>query len=481
LADDPWIFTAEQSGQLTVEADVSDVDLEVSPDNPDQSGDAGFIADIAFGVGDEPGQNVLAEATYQVGITQGTFSLPSLTLMDQTFNLTAGTTYWETDDSITLTDMSSEPSATVQTTGTATTTALTTPAGSVTYGQPATLTAVVSGGNSTPTGTVSFYDGETLLGAGTLDGTGTATLATADLPAGSGDITAVYGGDGNFAGSTSAPATVTVTQAATTTSVFSSINPATAGQPVTLDALVSTAGGIPTGAVAFYDGGTYLGTGTLYENGTASIAVPSVAAGDHEITAVYEGDANFTGSTSAPLSETVDTTPTVSGVSPSGGPTAGGTSVTISGSGFSDATAVYFGGQAAANFTVNSDGSITAVSPAGSAGPVDVTVVNGSGTSATSSADQFTYVAAPVIMGISPSSGPTAGGTAVSISGSHLTGATAVYFGGTAASFTVNSDNSITVVSPAGSGTVDITIVTPDGTSTIVPWDLFTYTTTTNQ
>jgi len=82
----------------------------------------------------------------------------------------------------------------------------------------------------------------------------------------------------------------------------------------------------------------------------------------------------------------------VSGVSPSSGPLTGGTSVTISGSGFTGATAVDFGTVAASAFTVNSDTSITATSPAAtSAGPVDVTVTTPAGTSATSSADQFTY------------------------------------------------------------------------------------------
>jgi hypothetical protein len=83
---------------------------------------------------------------------------------------------------------------------------------------------------------------------------------------------------------------------------------------------------------------------------------------------------------------------TVTGVSPGSGPVSGGTSVAITGSGFTGATAVNFGATAASSFTVNSDTSITATAPAASAvGPVDVTVTTPSGTSATSSADQFTY------------------------------------------------------------------------------------------
>ena len=84
--------------------------------------------------------------------------------------------------------------------------------------------------------------------------------------------------------------------------------------------------------------------------------------------------------------------PAVTGVSPGSGPVSGGTSVTITGSGFTGATAVNFGGTVASSFTVNGDTSVTATAPAATAvGPVDVTVTTPSGTSATSSADQFTY------------------------------------------------------------------------------------------
>lgn len=84
--------------------------------------------------------------------------------------------------------------------------------------------------------------------------------------------------------------------------------------------------------------------------------------------------------------------PVVTGVSPASGPLAGGTSVTITGSGFTGATAVKFGSAAASSFTVNSDASITAAAPAAvGVGPVDVTVTTPSGTSATRSADQYAY------------------------------------------------------------------------------------------
>lgn len=86
-------------------------------------------------------------------------------------------------------------------------------------------------------------------------------------------------------------------------------------------------------------------------------------------------------------------TPVVTRISPASGPLGGGTTVTITGSGFTGATAVDFGGAPAASFTVTSDTSITATSPtAASVGPVDVTVTTSPGTSATSSADQYSYI-----------------------------------------------------------------------------------------
>jgi hypothetical protein len=83
----------------------------------------------------------------------------------------------------------------------------------------------------------------------------------------------------------------------------------------------------------------------------------------------------------------------------------------------------------------------------------------------------------PVITNVSPASGPTAGGTVVTITGNFFTGATSVKFGTTAAtSFTVNSGTSITATAPAGTlGTVDIFITTPLGTSTVTPSGKFTY------
>jgi hypothetical protein len=167
--------------------------------------------------------------------------------------------------------------------------------------------------------------------------------------------------------------------------------------------------------------------------------------------------------------------PTVTGVLPNSGPTAGGTSVIIAGSGFTGATAVTFGSTPASSFHINGDTSVTATAPAGS-GTIDVTVTTPFGTSLPGSADKFTYAPVPVVTSILPNAGPPAGGTSVTITGTGFTGATSVKFGSTGATtFTVVSATSITATSPAGSGTVAVTVTTPGGTSAAGPGDLFSY------
>jgi uncharacterized protein YhjY with autotransporter beta-barrel domain len=98
------------------------------------------------------------------------------------------------------------------------------------------------------------------------------------------------------------------------------------------------------------------------------------------------------------------TPPIVTAISPTSGPTSGGTTVTVTGSGFTGATNVMFGTQPAANFVIASDTSLIAVTPTGSAGTAQVTVTTPSGTSATTAQANFTFVAP---LTISPSTLPT--------------------------------------------------------------------------
>ncbi len=109
-----------------------------------------------------------------------------------------------------------------------------------------------------PTGTVTFYDGATAFGTGSLNGSGQVTLSISSLAAGSHSITASYGGNGNFASSTSAALTQTVNKANTTTAISGqSPNPSVAGQPVAVNFTVTPVApgsGTPTGNVTVSDG-----------------------------------------------------------------------------------------------------------------------------------------------------------------------------------------------------------------------------------
>jgi hypothetical protein len=166
--------------------------------------------------------------------------------------------------------------------------------------------------------------------------------------------------------------------------------------------------------------------------------------------------------------------PAVSQLVPVEAPFLGGTEVVIGGSGFSGADAVLFGVTPAA-FQFWSDGVITATAPPG-VGVVQVAVRTKIGISAPGPAGQFTYAAIPAVASLTPSSGPTAGGTSVVIAGQGFTGATTVAFGGVVApAFTVDSDIQITAISPPGSGVVDVTVTTSGGVSPVTVADQFIY------
>ena len=174
-----------------------------------------------------------------------------------------------------------------------------------------------------------------------------------------------------------------------------------------------------------------------------------------------------------------EATPAVTSVSPNAGPLAGGTSVTITGTGFTGATEVDFGANPATSVVVASDTQITCKSPAHAAATVHVTVTTSGGTSGTSTADQFTYYDLPTVTAVSPSAGLTAGGTVVHVTGTNFAPGTqtTVYFGAIeATSVAYIGPTSITAVSPAqAAAVVDVTVKTPGGTSATSDVDKFTY------
>ncbi|HEY2672161.1 MAG TPA: IPT/TIG domain-containing protein [Rugosimonospora sp.] len=163
--------------------------------------------------------------------------------------------------------------------------------------------------------------------------------------------------------------------------------------------------------------------------------------------------------------------PTVASVTPDQGPTSGGTTVTITGTGFTGATGVTFDGQPGTGLVVSPSGtSLTVTTPPGSVGPADV-VVEVPGQNATDPGG-FTYVAAaPTIGSLDPNQGPTGGGTTVTVTGNgFVPGQTSVSICGRqipAGSVTVDpSGLSLTFLTPpCQAGSTTVTVTTPAGTS----------------
>jgi hypothetical protein len=188
-------------------------------------------------------------------------------------------------------------------------------------GQSVTYTATVSvtsPGAGSPGGTVAFKDAGTTISTcatqsvDTSTGEATCTLSYAATAGSPHSITAVYGGDTNFATSTSSPLSQVVDLAQTTTALGSSVNPVLVGEKVTYTAVVVTlapGSGTPPGSVTFMDNGHAASCGTLgvvsVQSGAADCSVTYDDAVPHNVVASYNGTASFTSSTSSSLTEQV--------------------------------------------------------------------------------------------------------------------------------------------------------------------------------
>ncbi|HEX8916082.1 MAG TPA: Ig-like domain-containing protein, partial [Humisphaera sp.] len=256
------------------------------------------------------------------------------------------------------------------------------------FGQAVTLSATVDGttfGGGTPTGTVTFVEGATVLGTAALD-QGTATLVVTGLAVGDHPIAATYGGDLAFAPAVTGTVVERVVPAGTATSLASSANPSLFGRAVTFTATVGVAapgGGTPAGTVTFYDGATPLGAsavaadvtatalassanpsvfgqpvtltatvtatgggtpagtvtfadaagGTLGSaplvGGVATLTTAALEVGTHPVTASYAGSPGMQPSASAPLDQVVQKAATATAVATSLTPSSYGQSVTL--------------------------------------------------------------------------------------------------------------------------------------------------------
>lgn len=180
------------------------------------------------------------------------------------------------------------------------------------YGQTVDGSAQVSSSDgSTPTGTITFYDGTISICVLTITPGATCPASAGEgFAAGTHNLTAAYSGDATHSASTSNPATLTVLKDSTAAALTSSANPATAGQNLTLTATIQGAHANPTGNVTFYDGGNMLATGTLNPNGTAIYTTNSLSPGTHSLTAVFGGSENFQAVVSPDLNQVIQPAPT---------------------------------------------------------------------------------------------------------------------------------------------------------------------------
>ena len=245
--------------------------------------------------------NGIATYTFNASMTAGTYQLSAVY---------AGTAQDSTSSSAPL-------SITIAPSVVATTTSLTISASEIAPGQPFTMNVVVAPktGNAIPQGTVTFYLGQTSVGTATLTG-GKATFAVSNsFASGAYQLTAVYGGNTSGgqqdSSSTSAPVPLTISTSlvATSTSLLSSASQVTAGQSLSLTAVVSPRSGsvVPQGSVNFYLGQTQIGSATL-TGGKATLSVAGTqtsVAGTYPVIAVYAGNTMNGGSSSNPVTVTI--------------------------------------------------------------------------------------------------------------------------------------------------------------------------------
>ena len=179
-------------------------------------------------------------------------------------------------------------------------------------------------------------DGTSIVGcaAQPVTAAGIAVCDDAFAAAGAETVTAVYSGDADFSSSTSAAMTQTINPGATATVAASSVDPSVSGEGlsyiVTVTAVMPAAG-TPTGSFAFFDGAsTVAGCGAQpLVGGTASCNVTYAGVSTHTITAMYSGDPNFIGSTSAVATQTINPASTSTSLASSVNPSVTGQPVTI--------------------------------------------------------------------------------------------------------------------------------------------------------
>ena len=308
-----------------------------------------------------------------------------------------------------------------------TTTTVTSSLSPAVFGQSVTISAVVKATSGSPSGTVTFTEGATTLGSTTL-WFGKYSITLASLAGGTHQITASYAGSATFA-----PSTATFTQivdpAPTAVTVSSRTNPTVTGQGVTLVATVapvSPTSATPTGTVTFTEGGTNLGSTTIYI-GKFTLTIPALAVGSHQITATYSGNASFAAS-SATFTHTVGPAATAVTVSSAINPTVTGQGVSLvatvatvsPGAGQPSGTVRFSEGATTLGSTTLWFGKYSLALPAMALGTHQITATFLGNASYAASSATFTHtVALPgTTVAVSSSSAPSVFGQPVSVSAS---------------------------------------------------------------
>jgi hypothetical protein len=420
----------------TVNADPATItNLSASPSGPVYGQSVTFTATVmalppAFGfptgtVTFKDGSTTLGTSTLNSS-TQATFTTSTLSVASHSITATYnGDSNFTSSTSSTLTEVVGQTSSH---------TTLASSANPAVFGQTVTFMATVgavSPGAGTPSGTVTFKDGGTTLGTGSLNASGQATFSISTLALGThASITASYGGDGNFQTSTSSTLSQVVGMADSSTALTASTNPALIGASVTFTATVSAASpasGTPTGTVLFQDNGATIDTETLNSSGVATFTTSTLSLGTHPITAVYEGDTDFNPSTSSTLSDAVNNpVPSITSLSPNSA-TEGdsGFTLTLTGQDFLSTSVVQVNGQGVSTSFVRSTQLTIFVTTADLAeeGSLSLTVVNPTPGGGTSNTQTVSVADAALTAGTLSAPSPTEGVALSSVTLFHFTDA----------------------------------------------------------
>ena len=363
---------------------------------------------------------------------------------------TADTTNWILGRLVRSTVQSTVPDASIPSAPTAPAAAPTLTGISPTSGSAAGGTTITLSGTNFATGATVTLGGTAATGCTVVSST-TITCTTPAMSAGAKDVMVIVAGtSAALAGGFTSMAVPTLT------SISPNIGALAGGTGVTL-----TGTNFTTGATVTI-GGTAATGCSVVNSTTITCTTPAGTAGATNVVVTETG-----GTATLSNGYTYQTVPSLASISPTVGPLAGGTAVTLNGTGFGSGASVTIGGTAATGCTVVSGTTITCTTPSGTAGAKNVVVTQPGGSSTLTNG--YTYQAAPSLTSISPTSGTTAGGTAVTLTGtSFATGATVTIGGASATGCTVVSSTSITCTTPSGTaGAQNVVITQPGGTSTL--------------